>query len=185
MPDPKPTYELLKRKDRASVGVLYERYGKKLFGYGRQKWNLREDDNWDLIYKTLYRVLETFGQYKFADEQKFGTFVFTIFINYLRNFYRDRKNLPAEILELDEAFVHSAETEKENSPAIQLLSEELDKLEDWERILLLMRSQDNPYSAIAAYTGKPEEQLKVYYQRLKKKLAEKLAGKIKPFISKP
>jgi hypothetical protein len=41
-----------------------------------------------------------------------------------------------------------------------------------------MRSQDVPYSEIVKYTGKTEDQLKVYYGRLKKKLADKLNEKI-------
>jgi DNA-directed RNA polymerase specialized sigma24 family protein len=46
-------------------------------------------------------------------------------------------------------------------------------------MLLLLRSQDVPYSEIAKLTGKNEDQLKVYYGRLKKKLFERLEEKIK------
>jgi RNA polymerase sigma factor (sigma-70 family) len=180
MSEKKATYDLLIKTDKTSIGVLYERYGKKLFGYALHKWKINEDDNWDLIYKTLYRVLETHSNYKFSSEEKFSAFVFTVFINYLRNFYRDKKNLPVEILELDENFSDRPETGNETSPspAMNLLVSELDQLEDWERILLLMRSQDMPYSEIAKYVGKPEEQLKVYYGRLKKKLSDRLHEKI-------
>jgi DNA-directed RNA polymerase specialized sigma24 family protein len=45
-------------------------------------------------------------------------------------------------------------------------------MEDWERILLLMRGQDISYSEISKFVHKPENQLKVYYARLKKKLLE-------------
>jgi RNA polymerase sigma factor (sigma-70 family) len=181
MAELKPTYELIKNQDKESIRVLYERYGKKLFGYGRNKWKIGEDENWDLVYKTLYRVIETHASYQFADEAKFSAFVFTIFINYLRNFYRDKKNLPVEIIALDESF-HENEIPANDvapSPSMNFLVAELDQLEDWERILLLMRSQNVPYAEIARYTGKPEDQLKVYYGRLKKKLAERLAAKIK------
>jgi DNA-directed RNA polymerase specialized sigma24 family protein len=41
-----------------------------------------------------------------------------------------------------------------------------------------MRSQDIPYSEIARLTGKPEDNLKVYYGRLKKKLEDTLSEKI-------
>ncbi len=187
MPEIKATYELIAKKDKESIRVLYERYGKKLFGYARNKWKLNEDENWDLVYKTLYRVIETNSNYTFSSEEKFSSFVFTVFINYLRNFYRDRKNLPVEIIELDEKHFdnpdnHRAESENEtkSSPAMNLLVNELDQLEDWERILLLMRSQDVPYAEIAKFTGKTEDQLKVYYGRLKKRLADKLNEKIHP-----
>jgi RNA polymerase sigma factor (sigma-70 family) len=176
-----PTYELIKNKDKESIRVLYERYGKKLFGYARKKWKVGEDENWDLVYKTLYRVIETHASYQFASEAKFSAFVFTIFINYLRNFYRDKKNLPVEIIELDDSFRENEIPVNEAlpSPSMNFLVAELDQLEDWERILLLMRSQDVPYSEIVKYTGRSEDQLKVYYGRLKKKLAERLEEKIK------
>ncbi len=185
MPELKPTYELITKKDKESIRVLYERYGKKLFGYARKKWKMGEDENWDLVYKTLYRVIETNSDYKFESESKFSGFVFTVFINYLRNFYRDKKNTPMEIVELDEKFSPVSDADPDSywdetkpSESMNFLVAELDQLEDWERILLLMRSQDVPYSEIAKFTGKPEDQLKVYYGRLKKKLADKLNEKI-------
>lgn len=175
-----PTYELLSGRSEASVKLIYERFGKKLFVFARHKWKMNEDDAWDVVYKTLYRVIDTYASYSFASEEKFSGFVFTIFVNYLRNFYRDRKNLPVEVLAADERmFQHEvvADADEKESPAMQLLRDELDKFEDWERILLLMRSQDVPYSKIAAYVNKPEEQLKVYYARLKKKLSDRLIEK--------
>lgn len=181
MAEMQPTYELIKSKDKESIRVLYERYGKKLFGYARNKWKIGEDENWDLVYKTLYKVIDTHASYQFTSEAKFSAFVFTIFINYLRNFYRDKKNLPVEIIELDDSFSEQELPANEitASASMNFLVAELDQLEDWERILLLMRSQDVPYSEIAKYTSKPEDQLKVYYGRLKKKLAERVAEKIK------
>jgi DNA-directed RNA polymerase specialized sigma24 family protein len=56
---------------------------------------------------------------------------------------------------------------------MQILDACLAKLPDWERVLLLLRSQDMPYTEIARYVHKPAEQLKVYHQRAKTKL-EKL-----------
>jgi RNA polymerase sigma factor (sigma-70 family) len=182
MAEMQPTYELIRNKDKESIRVLYERYGKKLFGYARNKWKIGEDDNWDLVYKTLYKVIETHASYQFPNEAKFSAFVFTVFINYLRNFYRDKKNLPVELIELDDSFsaTEIPANEPSSSSPMNFLVAELDQLEDWERILLLMRSQDVPYSEITKYTGKTEDQLKVYYGRLKKKLAERLAEKINP-----
>jgi predicted metalloprotease with PDZ domain len=46
-------------------------------------------------------------------------------------------------------------------------------LEDWQRIILLMRAQEYSYEDIANYVDKPVEQLKVYHMRLKKTVAEK------------
>jgi len=57
---------------------------------------------------------------------------------------------------------------------MQALNEVLESMEDWERMLLLMRSEGQAYSEIAKYIDKPENQLKVYYQRLKEQVAKKL-----------
>jgi RNA polymerase sigma factor (sigma-70 family) len=168
-----PLHTLVRRKDPSAIKELYEQFGKKLAGFAIQKWKVSEDDAWDLVYKTLYRILEKSGSYTFESDQKFSGFVFTIFINYLRNHFRDRKQLPEFAEELNEKIVGSSEIGAGSDPpsaSVRLLNEELDKLEDWERILLLMRSQDVPYSEIARLTGKSEDNLKVYYGRLKKKL---------------
>ena len=54
----------------------------------------------------------------------------------------------------------------------------MDKLEEWQRILLLMRGQDMPYNEISAFVNKPENQLKVYYARLKKQLLENVSAEL-------
>jgi RNA polymerase sigma factor (sigma-70 family) len=180
-----PLHTLVRRKDPSAIKELYEQFGKKLAGFAVHKWRVSEDDAWDLVYKTLYRVLEKSGEYEFVSEQKFSGFVFTIFINYLRNHFRDRKQLPEFEDELNENTIASSafdsvqsDNSPELSPSVHLLNQELDKLEDWERILLLMCSQDVPYSEIARLTGKSEDNLKVYYGRLKKKLEDTLSEKI-------
>jgi RNA polymerase sigma factor (sigma-70 family) len=175
------TYDLIRKKDKLAPRRLFERYGKKLSGYAQKAWKLDEDDAWDLSYKTLEKVMKTADQYTFESEQRFSSFVYKVFINYLRNHYRDTKSNRPEFVDLnDDLHGAPAVPEKENkeSDAMKLLNEELDKLEDWQRILLLMRSQDMPYSAIAQFVDKPEDQLKVYYQRLKKQLTDTMNAKL-------
>jgi len=105
--------------------------------------------------------------------------VFKVFVNYLRNHYRDHKqefNRQGSDAELSN-FENRAEiipVEESRNIKLRILNEELEKMEDWQRMLLLMRSEGRPYSEIAAYVDKPEEQLKVYYQRLKKNLTDKI-----------
>lgn len=183
----KETYKIVARKDKEGIALLYERYGKRLYAYAVHSWKLNEDEAWNLIYKTLYKVLDTTADYSFDSEKKYGSFIFKVFVNYLRQYYRDTKKAK-EHLEI----VHSDETEKHpeieqhedapeaNSVKMNLLKEELEKLEDWERMLLLLRSQDMPYAEIAKFVKRPEDQLKVYYSRLKaalmKRMNEKLEG---------
>ncbi len=193
------------------MALLYERYGRKLYNYGLANWQLNEDEAWELVYQTLYKIVETINRYQFEDEARFGAFVFKIFINYLRNHYRDTRRMQEHI-----HFVHFHETQfeeyeqdgqvsrevkkriveqsvkaddaaegpNEESIPIALLKAELKQLEDWQRMLLLMRSQNMPYSEISVHVNKPETQLKVYYQRLKDRIMKKLSPKLQ-LIEKP
>jgi RNA polymerase sigma factor (sigma-70 family) len=178
MQETTPTYELISQGNKNGVALLYERYGKRLYGYALSSWKLGEDEAWDMVYKTLYKVAESTAMYTFASEEKYGSFIFKVFINYLRTHYRDQKARPG-LLQFDDSHTEVTEPVQEpDSEEMILLKEELDKLEDWERVLLLMRSQDMPYSEIAKYVNKPAEQLKVYYQRLKTALVKRMNDKL-------
>ena len=198
------TYKLLAEKGKDGVALLYTHYGRRLYSYAIVHWQLSEDEAWDMVYKTLFKVVESYTNYSFESEKKFGSFIFRIFVNYLRNHYRDQKrmdehiqfsNFHESLLEGDgEGNIPTAERqvrdrirqdsineEKEEAPtnpALALLREELDQLEDWQRVLLLLRSQDMPYSEISKHIDKPESQLKVYYQRLKDKIQKRLQEKV-------
>lgn len=167
---------------------IYNRYGKKLYSYAIKTWKISEDDAWNLIYKTLYKVIETHTNYTFETEDKFASFIFRVFINHLRNDYRDKKNNAVEVTTTDLANTHfhaaadsagiHAATEVAPNEKLTVLNEELDQMEDWQRMLLLMRSEGMAYSEIARYIDKPENQLKVYYQRLKEHITKKLHERI-------
>ena len=72
--------------------MLYNNYGKKLYGYAISKWNIDEDDAWELVYKTLYKIIEVADKYTFETESKFNGFIYQVFINNLRNKYNEQKN---------------------------------------------------------------------------------------------
>jgi RNA polymerase sigma factor (sigma-70 family) len=174
MPETRPTHELLNGKREAAEKTLYERDEKKLHSYARHRWQMDEDAAWVMVYITLFRVLETHSGYRFLSEEKFAAFVFTVFINYLRNYHRDHKK-DSQTVPLDESHhANPLPEETVSSVEMNLLKEALDKMEDWERMLLLLRSQKVPYCEIEKLTGKPESQLKVNYMRLKKRLAQKI-----------
>jgi RNA polymerase sigma factor (sigma-70 family) len=199
------TYLLIQRDRTSAVQVLYERYGKKLYSYAVTSWHLNEDDAWETVYETLYRTVEKFDNYTFESEKKFSSFVFTIFCNNLRRHYRDTKKM-AEKVEFapfneslfdesrsnpglqterlvqdrlsDAAVSAYREDAAVNSQLMELLEQCLDELQDWERILILLRSQNMPYSEIAEYMHKPADQLKVYHQRTRAKLEKLLEAKL-------
>lgn len=171
---------ILKNKNKETIALLYERYGKKLYGFAITKWKVSEDDSWELVYKTLYKAMNAGDQYSFKDEGKFIAFLFKIFINYLRNHYRDTKSkgiVTTELLEKHEKLSSDRkenEEEKESSsPLMRCLQKVLAVLDDWQRILLLMRAQDHSYEDISKYVARPGDQLKVYHMRLKKVVTAK------------
>jgi RNA polymerase sigma factor (sigma-70 family) len=172
----KDTYTLIKKKKRKSLDVFYERYGKKLLGYANKNWQVDEDTAWDLIYKTFYSIIDNIDKYTFESEQKFSSFVLRTFLNNLRNYYRDKKKeLNLSSKENLESFSNTnSEEESQDTEQMKLLKTELSKLEDWQRMLLLLRAQRMPYSEIAKYIDKPQEQLKVYYSRLKQRISKQL-----------
>lgn len=199
------TYDLLHNNREDGIELLYERYGKKLYSYGLKSWNMNEDDCWEMVYQTLYKVLEKVEAYAFESEKKFGSFVFTVFCNLLRRHYRDTKRISEHLSfsNFNESLFDASRgdgslaTERnvqtritamsmenyrdENvveSPLMLALDEVLDELEAWQRILVLQRAQNRPYNEIAEFVDKPANQLKVYYSRIMKKVEKKLTEKV-------
>ncbi len=157
------------------VKVLYETFANKLLAYTCKNYRINEDDAWTIVYKTIYKMAEVNDKYVFADKHKQNAFVFKTHINYLRNFFRDNKSFEGKNFEVELKEDHGKIDEElpvKESIELKVLQNELDKLEEWQRILLLMRGQNMPYSEIAAFVKKPEKQLKVYYARLKQQLLE-------------
>ncbi len=174
------TYNVLRHNRENGIKLLFELYSKKLLVYASRTWNLEEDIAWDLIYKTIYKTADVIHHYEFQNEQKFASFIFKIFINQIRDQLRQSKTAARGVqeVELSEYIINNyrndyAEGANPNH-LLKVLEIELSKLEDWQRILLLLRSQDMPYSDIAKYVDKPENQLKVYYARLKLQITESM-----------
>lgn len=182
----KETYIILKEKkgksDSYGMECFYLRYGKQLFAYAVKNWKTDEDTAWDLIYKTFEKISKTIDRYSFTSEEKFASFTTMSFLNNLRNHYRDSKKqidiVHEEDYKLHPVYQDDEDAEEVESAKMKILKEELAKLQDWERMLLLLKAQQMPYSEIAKYVDKPENQLKVYYARLKKKITESITLKL-------
>lgn len=178
------TYRLLISNREDGIKAMFELYAKKLLAYSTHHWKLEEDASWEMIYKTIYKVADVINEYTFENEEKFASFTFKIFINYLRNHIRDKKTSMHGVIEveIDDRFVQQHPDTKqkvEKSKHLLFLQQELEKMEDWQRVLMLMRSQNVPYAEIRKYINKSEDQLKVYYGRIKKQLTEKLNQQLK------
>jgi DNA-directed RNA polymerase specialized sigma24 family protein len=163
--------------NRKLVEFYYGLFAKKLFMHTLRYYSISEDDATDLVYKTVYKMAEVHDRYQFKSEKKRNAFVFKTHVNFLRNFFRDNRtfenrNYPAD---LDRQNLKADQPDSDpKSIALILLEKELDELQEWERILLLMRGQEMSYSSIVPFVDKPEKQLKVYYARLKKQLHKKV-----------
>jgi len=177
----KSTYIIIKKNKDKGLEALYNRYGKKLYNYAIKNWKTDEDTAWELIYATFGKIISKIDSCDFENEKKFGSFVLLSFLNNLRNHYRDSKNkvqiVSGEDMQLLPNYEDTMEAEETESCQMKSLKEELAKLKDWERMLLLLKAQQMPYAEIAKYIDKPEEQLKVYYARLKKKITENITIK--------
>jgi len=172
------THQLTHLSKKELIAIIYDRYGKRLYSYGISRWNLTEDDSWDIVYKTLYKTIEVLNNKEFESEEKLASYIFRIFLNYTRNHYRDHKK-EHEFFKNSEPIndqLHKATESSDEKQSIQMiiLNEELEKMEDWQRMLLLMRSEGMPYADIAKYIDKPINQLKVYYQRLKENISKRI-----------
>lgn len=171
----KETYTTTQQNNKV-VQDLYEVYAKKLLAYTCKNYTIDKDDAWAIVLKTIYKIAEVNDRYVFEVEQKKSAFIFKTHINYLRNYFRDNKSFEKNHYEVDLIDNHAVNSDEDEQPTQNLpliiLQQELEKLEDWQRILLLMRGQDMPYSKIAEFVKKPENQLKTYYARLKKQLED-------------
>lgn len=171
------------KKSKEFLSELFERYGQQLYLFCTKRWKIEEDAVWDLIYKTLYKIMDVKDKYQFESKEKFQGFLFTTFINYVKNYFRDNKaQLNFHISEINEEITQISAGTSEESPStgnqyMIALTEVLEELEDWQRILVLMRSDGCSYSEIAKFIDKPENQLKVYYQRIKEQITKKIYGK--------
>lgn len=173
------------KRSNFSKTDVYNKYGRKLYGYAIAKWKVTEDEAWDMVYKTIDKTIETHDRYTFESEEKFASFIFKIFINFLRNHYRDTKSKRLETVSFEEGVEytnqendHLNEEEETESINMKLLQEELSKLEDWQRVLLLMRAQNYSYEEISEIIKKPADQMKVYYLRYKQKILKSINDKL-------
>ncbi len=163
------------------LDLLFKAFGKQLFLYGNKQWNIPKDACWELVYACLYKVEEVLEDVSFESEKKFQSYVFRIFINRMKNYLRDEKTKKRgnTEVEFDEERIEKPEKKvEEEGKEIQVLNALLDELEDWQRILMLMRAQDYSYAEISKYTNQSEKNLKVYYGRLKKRIAKEMELKL-------
>jgi RNA polymerase sigma factor (sigma-70 family) len=173
---------LMNIQNQSSVEIvekLFNQFADRLYAFATRAWKFSEDDAWDTIYETLFHIAKVYHRYDFPDERRLTNFVITVFNNRLKNRRREKESEPILVaLEPSSQQTPNSEIETTLGAAEKAVAEGLDELEEWERILLIQRSELAPYSEIEKLVGKPEEQLKVYYKRALAKLESIIKEKL-------
>ena len=195
----------IKSKDKKALESLYIKYGAKLFSFSKTNWGFSEDESWELVYKTLFKVVEVVDRYSFDSETHFQNWIYKIFKNELYQYYRKTGNqisfkdfvsldfIKIEHADLDEDLqkfseradflddfsVESYLTKKETSnPTIVALEEALDEINVFEKQLLLLRVQGFTYEEVASFLGVENKGLKVKFLRAKQKVLKLFMKKL-------
>lgn len=178
---------LIHKKDPASLEELYTTYGKRFYAYCIQKWGCSEDEAWEIVYKTLETLVVKLGGYEFESKAHFENFLYKVLLNFIRQAFRSSRNKQAHQFDLvdfnDEVmpmqideYITSASlsnyymTEEVDSAAILNLNEALQRMDEIDKDILLLRAQNYSYEEIAGFLGIEDNQLKVKHHRAKKKL---------------
>jgi DNA-directed RNA polymerase specialized sigma24 family protein len=182
--------------DRDIAERLFTQYGNQLLNYGIKSWSLSEDEVWDILYDTIYSFINSYAEHNLSSAKRIEALVWTIFKNKLRDKYRQKKRIERHYQEVAYSeerlsgntdmqesiwFKYSAQIlieEKSGDPILSKLETILDNLKDWERQLVICRANNIPYADIEEMTGKKADSLKVYYQRLKKRISQDLIENI-------
>lgn len=186
----KEIIQLLKSQDPTGLEKLYQGYGKPFYSYCVQKWNLSEDEAWEVVYRTLETLVLKIINYDLLTQSDFDRFVYRVLINFLRQQYRSKKQKEANQIEyvdfnakddeqhgfsnyLDRSALRSYYREDSvEHPQLTRLKNALELMDHTDRDLLLLRAQNYSYDEIAKLLGVDNNQLKVKYHRAKKKLVE-------------
>lgn len=195
----------LKEGDPVGCRHLVDLYQNLLLNEGVGVFDLLYEDAEELVSDVLLTVVQKIHAFEFRrGEADFHLWVMAVFRNRVRDFARHQaisgglelmfqeSNIDDEecysgaegdvVAEIMRTYHDSlrADVDSPRSPAsekLRVVTETLEKLENWERVLLRCRALEVPYEDIAKYTGKPVKQLKVYHGRVKKKFVNMLAEK--------
>lgn len=177
--------ELITQKNPKGLEALYDAYGRKFYTYSVFHWYLNEDEAWDVVYKTLETLVLKLANYEFESKAHFDNFLYKVLINFLRQHFRQSRaqnkgsieyvNIDDEGTDLSVqidtvAFSNYYQSETAENPKMLILNECLNKLDSFDKDLLLLRAQNYTYDEIAALLGVANNQLKVKHLRAKQKL---------------
>jgi len=180
---------------------LFNRYGQSLYGYAVERWQLSEDESYDVLYKTLETAGKIIGRYEFSSEKHFENWLFKIHKSNLLQALRGKKTKDGKItfVLFSDWFQDKEDADDDGpadfvSPGLNNLSEDdlpatgallgalkksLESLHEKDRDLVLLKVSGYSYDEAAAMLGIENNQLKVKFLRLKNKLKQMTLNNIK------
>jgi RNA polymerase sigma factor (sigma-70 family) len=180
------------------LGLLFETFGQKLYGYSIHHWKLNEDESYDTLYKTLEIVGKVISRYEFESEDHFKNWLFKVHKNNILQLLRTKKNKDIEVTRFtyssweneiadlgaesfDIAEYKSVLTDLENgsnqpetlNQLMLAMQKALLQISELDRELLLLRMNEYSYDEIAKMLNIENNQLKVKFNRAKAKVERK------------
>lgn len=187
----------LKKGTSEGIRLLVQKYQDRLYYWGRKEYAaLSGHDVLQLVDDTFLRVIEAISSFELKSEKGFQNWVFTIFVNLTRDLLRKKKKLAEQVkmqsLDNDCAVTEEGEFARtrweldrkiyldyisaglKENPLAPKVREFLKSLDEKNRTILQACAMRMPYREIAEWTGIPVNHVKVYYNRLKKRLEKYL-----------
>ena len=183
----------LKRDSSLGITHLVGNYQNRLYYWGRRKYETLDDqDLLEIIDDTFMRIIEKIDSFQLESEKGFKNWVFTIFsrkcIDHLKKEGRIAEHIHIQSLdnnpsgtrnetlnsvqlELDRKIFHDYLSPKlKEHPLAPKVRKFSDGLDEKNQIILHACADGYPYREIAEWVGIPFGHVRVYYNRLKKKL---------------
>jgi len=187
----------LKRESALGVINLVNKYQEFLYRWGQWHYEaINDQDLIQIVEDTFIRVIEKIDAFQFKTDKGFRNWIITIFsrlcIDHLRKEQRVAERIKIESFdrnpaggnneeynavqaEVDKKIFHDyLSPEAKEHPLAQRVRDFLEGLDENSRIILQACADGFPHKEIASWVGMPAEHIKVYYNRLKKKLEKYL-----------
>ena len=190
----------LKKGSNSGCRLLVDKYHDFLYNWGLKYYKgIDTEALLELIYDTFLKVIENIGSFEPRSKTAFRNWIFSIFKNRIKDFIRteqgkskhitfhsiddnplgDENGLSAVQIELDKIIYQDyMNPEPIEHPLAKKVNEFIEGLDENNQIILLGCAEGYTHREIAEWTGIPENQIRVYNSRLKKKLEEQLLSEL-------
>ncbi|MCK4892523.1 MAG: sigma-70 family RNA polymerase sigma factor [Calditrichia bacterium] len=168
----------IRQGNKAAFEVLYDRYSKRLLYYFYRMLNGDQDKSQDFLQDLFLKIIEK--PELFDESKKFSTWIYTVASNQCKNEYRRLKvrrqfNQGEEIVETIPETAQGPEERLDSRMFLSALEKELSKLEPEQRLVFILRFQENlPVKEIAEVTGLKAGTVKSKLFYITRKLADNL-----------